>query len=39
MVNISLIGHGYWGTILEKYIKEDEHFNLKYICNSKSDLK
>jgi predicted dehydrogenase len=38
MVNVGLIGHGYWGTILEKYIKADKNFNLKYVCDSKSNL-
>jgi predicted dehydrogenase len=35
-MNVALIGHGYWGKILEKYIVKD--FNLKYVCDSKSDL-
>lgn len=38
MVGVALIGHGYWGKILEKYIKADRNFDLKYICDSKSDL-
>ena len=38
MIDVALIGHGYWGTILEKYIRADKHYNLKYICDSKSDL-
>jgi predicted dehydrogenase len=37
-VNVALIGHGYWGKILEKYLKESSVFNLKYVCNSKSNL-
>ena len=36
MLNIALIGTGYWGKKLQPYIKEE--FNLKYICNSKSNL-
>lgn len=38
MINVALIGHGYWGKILEKYLIPDNGFNLKYICDSKSDL-
>jgi len=37
MINVALIGHGYWGKILEKYIPPV--FNLKCICDSKSDLR
>lgn len=36
--NVALIGVGNWGSILKRYIKEDMRFNLKYICNSKSNL-
>ena len=35
---IALIGIGYWGSKLKRYINENENFELKYICNSKSDL-
>ena len=38
MFNVALIGCGYWGSKLKGYIEENEEFNLKYICNSKSDL-
>ena len=38
MTGIALIGHGYWGKILEKYIKADNNFYLKYVCDSKSNL-
>ena len=37
-INVALIGHGYWGSKLEKYIKENKNFNLRRICNSKSNL-
>ena len=37
-INTALIGIGYWGSKLKRYIEENESFNLKYICNSKSDL-
>lgn len=30
-INCALIGYGYWGHILEKYIKNDSRFELKYI--------
>jgi len=38
MNNIALIGCGYWGSKLEKYIKMNSFFDLKCVCNSKSDL-
>ena len=34
MIDIALLGIGYWGKKLQPYLKEQ--FNLKYICNSKS---
>ncbi len=37
-INTALIGIGYWGSKLKRYIKENQDFNLKYVCNSKSDL-
>lgn len=37
-INTALIGIGYWGSKLKRYIEQNESFNLKYICNSKSDL-
>jgi len=37
-INIALIGTGYWGTRLKKYITESQYFHLQYECNSKSDL-
>ena len=38
MFNTVLIGCGYWGSKLKGYIEGNKDFNLKYICNSKSDL-
>lgn len=38
MINVALIGKGYWGSKLEKYIKENQQFCLKAVCDSKSDL-
>lgn len=38
MGNVALIGCGYWGSKLKRYIEENQKFNLKYVCNSKSDL-
>ena len=38
MTDCALIGCGYWGSKLKRYIEENQDFNLKYICNSKSDL-
>ena len=37
-VNCALIGHGYWGSKLKKYIVANKGFNLKCVCTSKSDL-
>jgi len=37
-INVALIGKGYWGSKLERYIQENKNFNLKYLCDSKSDL-
>jgi len=36
--DVALIGTGHWGSILKKYLEEDKGFNLKYACDSKSDL-
>lgn len=36
--DVALIGVGNWGSILKKYFEEDMRFNLKYVCNSKSNL-
>ena len=38
MIDCALIGCGYWGSKLKRYIEENQNFNLKYVCNSKSDL-
>lgn len=38
MIGCALIGCGYWGSKLKRYIEESKVFNLKYVCNSKSDL-
>ena len=37
-INTALIGIGYWGSKLKGYIEQNDGFNLKYICDSKSDL-
>jgi len=37
-INTALIGIGYWGSKLKRYIEENEGFDLRYICDSKSDL-
>lgn len=37
-VNCALIGCGYWGSKLKRYIEENPNFWLKYVCDSKSDL-
>ena len=37
-IDTALIGIGYWGSKLRRYIEQNESFSLKYICNSKSDL-
>jgi len=38
MIDYALIGCGYRGSKLKRYIEENQNFNLKYVCNSKSDL-
>lgn len=38
MINVALIGIGYWGSKLRRYIEENKDFALKYICNSKTNL-
>ena len=37
-MEIALIGVGYWGSKLKLYLEKHPHFNLKYTCNSKSNL-
>lgn len=39
MVGTALIGHGYWGSKLEKYLEENPFFSLRYVCDSKTDLR
>jgi len=38
-MKIALIGTGYWGSKLKIYLEENINFNLKYLCDSKTDLK
>ena len=38
IINVALIGHGYWGSKLRRYVDESIGFDLRYICDSKSDL-
>lgn len=38
MIGCALIGNGYWGSKLKRYIEENPNFHLKYVCNSRSDL-
>ncbi len=37
-IGVALIGRGYWGSILKKYIESNENFDLKRVCDSKSNL-
>jgi predicted dehydrogenase len=37
-INCALIGVGYWGSKLKKYIEANLNFNLKYFCDSKFNL-
>lgn len=40
MINVALIGYGYWGSKLYCYLKENKNFNLKYVyALSKKDCK
>ena len=34
----ALIGTGYWGSKLQRYLEGNKNFTLKYVCNSKFDL-
>ncbi len=38
MINCALIGSGYWGSKLQKYIQENRNFHLECVCGSGSDL-
>jgi len=37
-IKTALIGCGYWGSKLKRYIEQDDGFSLKCVCDSKSDL-
>lgn len=37
-IKVALIGCGYWGSKLRRYIEENQDFEFGYVCNSKSDL-
>lgn len=37
MINIGLVGYGYWGPNVAKNIYKNDNFNLKYICDKKTD--
>lgn len=37
-VNVALIGCGYWGLKLKRYIEADGGFSLACVCNSKTNL-
>jgi UDP-2-acetamido-3-amino-2,3-dideoxy-glucuronate N-acetyltransferase len=38
MIDCALIGCGYWGSNLKRYLEENNKYRLKYVCNSKFDL-
>lgn len=38
MINCALIGKGYWGAKLEKYLRGNSHLTLMMSCDSKSNL-
>lgn len=38
MFGVALIGIGYWGSTLRRYVIQNPNFELKYVCNSSSDL-
>ena len=38
MINVALIGCGYWGSKLKRYIVENENFSITDTCNILSDL-
>jgi len=37
-MNIALIGNGYWGSKLKRYIEENEFFTLSYVCDSTTGI-
>lgn len=38
MIKTALIGCGYWGSKLLRYLRADKHFKVVHVCNSKTDL-
>lgn len=38
-MNCAIIGYGYWGKIIEKYLLNDSFFTLSYICTKNSERK
>jgi len=38
MINVALIGKGYWGRNLERYVRAHAEFKLVRLCDSRSDL-
>lgn len=38
MINVALVGCGYWGSKLLKYLEANKHFKVVHVCNSKTDL-
>jgi len=38
MIDCALIGCGYWGSKLKRYLEGNNNFHLKYVCNSRFDL-
>jgi len=38
MIGCALIGYGYWGSKLKRYLEENRNIYLKYMCNSKFNL-
>lgn len=37
-INCALLGKGYWGSILKRYLEQSSFFELVTVCDSKSDL-
>lgn len=38
MISCALIGCGYWGSKLQRYIMDNKTLDLRYVCNSESNL-
>lgn len=38
MRDVALIGRGYWGSKLLRYLEESPEFNVRYVCGSGDDL-